>query len=98
MSWTTLQMASVYQALANDGELIQPRIIDSITDADGKEVPQDDPGTTQVVSPETAKTVVDMFRSTYQDDRSEEHTSELQSRFEIVCRLLLEKKKNNSTK
>src|SRR5699024_12030008 len=28
--------------------------------------------------------------------RSEEHTSELQSRFELVCRLLLEKKKNNT--
>src|SRR5699024_12224344 len=27
--------------------------------------------------------------------RSEEHTSELQSRFELVCRLLLEKKKHN---
>src|SRR5438067_8731052 len=27
------------------------------------------------------------------DQRSEEHTSELQSRFDIVCRLLLEKKK-----
>src|SRR5690349_23972332 len=27
-------------------------------------------------------------------DRSEEHTSELQSRREIVCRLLLEKKKH----
>src|SRR5699024_11446792 len=27
--------------------------------------------------------------------RSEEHTSELQSRFDIVCRLLLEKKNNN---
>src|SRR5437868_12133470 len=27
------------------------------------------------------------------DDRSEEHTSELQSRFDLVCRLLLEKKK-----
>src|SRR5690349_22172154 len=27
-------------------------------------------------------------------ERSEEHTSELQSRREIVCRLLLEKKKN----
>src|SRR5699024_11961946 len=26
--------------------------------------------------------------------RSEEHTSELQSRFELVCRLLLEKKNN----
>src|SRR5699024_11335487 len=28
-----------------------------------------------------------------QPNRSEEHTSELQSRFDIVCRLLLEKKK-----
>src|SRR5437868_8985618 len=28
--------------------------------------------------------------------RSEEHTSELQSRFDLVCRLLLEKKKNIS--
>src|SRR5699024_11999061 len=27
------------------------------------------------------------------EQRSEEHTSELQSRFELVCRLLLEKKK-----
>src|SRR5699024_3082713 len=29
--------------------------------------------------------------------RSEEHTSELQSRFDLVCRLLLEKKKNKIT-
>src|SRR2546421_9261932 len=29
--------------------------------------------------------------------RSEEHTSELQSRSDLVCRLLLEKKKNNPT-
>src|SRR5699024_11771217 len=29
----------------------------------------------------------------YLDIRSEEHTSELQSRFDLVCRLLLEKKK-----
>src|SRR5438067_7452004 len=28
-----------------------------------------------------------------EDARSEEHTSELQSRFDLVCRLLLEKKK-----
>src|SRR5699024_12610703 len=28
--------------------------------------------------------------------RSEEHTSELQSRFDLVCRLLLEKKKNEN--
>src|SRR5699024_2925084 len=31
-------------------------------------------------------------------DRSEEHTSELQSRFDLVCRLLLEKKKHNGQK
>src|SRR5947209_12560343 len=31
----------------------------------------------------------------YTNDRSEEHTSELQSRQYLVCRLLLEKKKNN---
>src|SRR6266436_3002985 len=30
--------------------------------------------------------------------RSEEHTSELQSRLHLVCRLLLEKKKINSTR
>src|SRR3989442_10057918 len=31
-----------------------------------------------------------------QEDRSEEHTSELQSRPHLVCRLLLEKKKRKS--
>src|SRR2546422_3133609 len=30
-------------------------------------------------------------------NRSEEHTSELQSRLHLVCRLLLEKKKHNAT-
>src|SRR5689334_24350516 len=31
-------------------------------------------------------------------DRSEEHTSELQSQFHLVCRLLLEKKKKKKQK
>src|SRR2546430_16476067 len=31
------------------------------------------------------------------DPRSEEHTSELQSQSNLVCRLLLEKKKTNTT-
>src|SRR5699024_11837454 len=34
----------------------------------------------------------------YQKTRSEEHTSELQSRFDLVCRLLLEKKNRDNTK
>src|SRR5699024_12596488 len=33
-----------------------------------------------------------MKRSSLGSSRSEEHTSELQSRFDLVCRLLLEKK------
>src|SRR3712207_6964461 len=37
------------------------------------------------------------YRLSYTDVRSEEHTSELQSRQYLVCRLLLEKKKNTIT-
>src|SRR5690606_41892953 len=37
---------------------------------------------------------LDMARARVPDARSEEHTSELQSRENLVCRLLLEKKKN----
>src|SRR5687768_17891823 len=35
---------------------------------------------------------------TFQFQRSEEHTSELQSRLHLVCRLLLEKKKKKKKK
>src|SRR5256886_10463341 len=37
-----------------------------------------------------------VFRSTDGGQRSEEHTSELQSQSNLVCRLLLEKKKKHS--
>ncbi|WP_448856330.1 peptidoglycan D,D-transpeptidase FtsI family protein [Corynebacterium camporealensis] len=67
-SWTTLQMASVYQALANGGERIEPRIIDKVEGANGEEEKQEEPKTTRVVSEKTAKTTVDMFRSVFQDD------------------------------
>src|SRR5438067_10569629 len=36
--------------------------------------------------------------SLVQCSRSEEHTSELQSRFDLVCRLLLEKKKSRAAR
>src|SRR5437868_9596704 len=36
----------------------------------------------------------DLVKAGSARDRSEEHTSELQSRFDLVCRLLLEKKKS----
>src|SRR5207248_10796775 len=36
-------------------------------------------------------------RDAFRSQRSEEHTSELQSPYDLVCRLLLEKKKKNKT-
>src|SRR5437773_8925117 len=46
-----------------------------------------------------AVTLVDrlVFRGHQGQGRSEEHTSELQSHHDLVCRLLLEKKKNTQT-
>lgn len=67
MSWTTLQMASVYQALANEGERIEPRIIDEVSGEDGEDN-HNEPKRTQVVSPETARTTVDMLRAVFQED------------------------------
>src|SRR5699024_11986324 len=49
--------------------------------------PSEQPLVTVLTTPEAAAEAVEPF-----DARSEEHTSELQSRFDIVCRLLLEKK------
>src|SRR5688572_31524992 len=42
--------------------------------------------------------VVLVERLVLEEHRSEEHTSELQSQSNLVCRLLLEKKKTNLTK
>src|SRR5438132_7715843 len=40
--------------------------------------------------------VVPVTRTNFTGARSEEHTSELQSHSDLVCRLLLEKKKTNT--
>src|SRR2546422_2907680 len=45
----------------------------------------------------TGRRVAHRERSVFLEHRSEEHTSELQSRLHLVCRLLLEKKKKNKT-
>src|SRR5207249_6781058 len=42
------------------------------------------------------ETTIIWDRETGEPIRSEEHTSELQSRFDLVCRLLLEKKKGHN--
>src|SRR2546422_1591871 len=52
-----------------------------------------------MMSPSTASSSAGFRTSTELDavERSEEHTSELQSRLHLVCRLLLEKKKTKFT-
>src|SRR3712207_7592815 len=45
-------------------------------------------------APSSSKALAHCFSSSGSSCRSEEHTSELQSRQYLVCRLLLEKKKN----
>ncbi len=68
MSMNLVQMASIYQSLANDGVRVEPRLIKKVTSADGSELPFDAPKETRVVSERTARTVVDMFRSVTQYD------------------------------
>ncbi|WP_116040925.1 peptidoglycan D,D-transpeptidase FtsI family protein [Amycolatopsis palatopharyngis] len=68
LSMTVLQMAGMYQAIANDGLRVEPRIIRSKTSPDGKREPGPPPGTQQVVSPKTADTVKDMMRAVTQNE------------------------------
>src|SRR6266568_6019365 len=49
---------------------------------------------TSAAHPRSPSTRPECIRSVRWSLRSEEHTSELQSQFHLVCRLLLEKKKN----
>src|SRR3712207_8646069 len=58
-------------------------------------VPQSFAATTVVLPFNDLNAVEEAFRN-QGDRRSEEHTSELQSRQYLVCRLLLEKKKTSS--
>src|SRR5258707_7863005 len=51
------------------------------------------------IAPLSGGEAIRLTASTYSEtSRSEEHTSELQSRQYLVCRLLLEKKKKNLTR
>ncbi|MGH3450746.1 MAG: peptidoglycan D,D-transpeptidase FtsI family protein, partial [Haloechinothrix sp.] len=67
LSMTVVQMAGMYQAIANNGLRVEPRIVEATVKPDGTRVPEPAPDTVQVVSPETAETVLKMLRATTQD-------------------------------
>jgi len=68
LSMTLLQMTGMYQAIANDGVRMPPRIIKATVGPDGARTEEPHPDGVRVVSPETARTVRNMLRAVVQRD------------------------------
>ncbi|WP_295625722.1 penicillin-binding protein 2 [uncultured Corynebacterium sp.] len=68
MAMSLLQMTGIFQTIANDGVRVPPRVIKSTTAPDGTVTEAERPEGVEVVSPETARTVRDMFQATLQSD------------------------------
>ncbi|HEX5497096.1 MAG TPA: penicillin-binding protein 2 [Mycobacteriales bacterium] len=66
VSMTILQLASMYQTVANDGVRVPPRIVRSVTGPDGRARPSATPRGVRVVSPKTAQTVRYMMEAVTQ--------------------------------
>jgi len=63
VSVTTLQMASIYQTIANGGVRIPPRIVASVTGPDGRVHPESAPPSTRVISKSTADKMAYMLEA-----------------------------------
>lgn len=70
LSMTVLQMAGMYQTIANNGVRVPPRIIKSITKPDGTVVPTPQPAGIRVISTKAAESVRSMLRSVTQSAKS----------------------------
>ncbi|GEM35427.1 penicillin-binding protein PbpB [Nocardia neocaledoniensis NBRC 108232] len=68
LSMTTLQMTGMYQAIANDGLRIPPRIVKAKVAPDGTRTEELQPDGVRVVSPQTAATLRQIFQATVQKD------------------------------
>lgn len=65
---TPLQMTSAMATIANGGKLITPRVVKSITSADGKTITEFTPTTVrQVISPQTARQLAEALRGVVSD-------------------------------
>lgn len=68
LSMTLLQMAGMYQAIANDGIRIPPRIVKATIAPDGTRTEEQQPNGIQVVNAGTAQVLRNMFRAVVQRD------------------------------
>ncbi|HEX2294220.1 MAG TPA: penicillin-binding protein 2, partial [Actinomycetota bacterium] len=64
---TPLQMASAYATLANDGVWVEPKLLASTMDGDGKMRPSPRPATRRVVSKKTARTMAKILTGVTRD-------------------------------
>ncbi len=67
LSMTTLQMAGMYQAVANDGVRVPPRVVAATITPEGVRTPAPAPEPVRVVSPGTARTLRTMLTAVTQD-------------------------------
>jgi cell division protein FtsI (penicillin-binding protein 3) len=63
VAMTSLQLASMYQTVADDGLRIPPRIVSSVTNPDGSVTPTAQPAGVRVLTPATARTLRTMLES-----------------------------------
>ncbi len=68
LSMTLLQMTGMYQAVANGGLRIPPRIVKAVIAPDGTRTEEKRPDGIRVVSEETARTLRSVFRAVVQRD------------------------------
>jgi cell division protein FtsI (penicillin-binding protein 3) len=67
LSVTALQMAGMYQAVANDGLRVPPRIVAASIGPDGVRTPTPAPDPVRVISPEAARTLRTMLMAVTQN-------------------------------
>jgi cell division protein FtsI (penicillin-binding protein 3) len=75
LSMTVLQMAGMYQAIANDGVRIPPRIVSAEIAPDGSRTATPRPAGIRVVSQQAAHTVRDMLRAVVQNEPGQRGTA-----------------------
>ncbi|MPZ64685.1 MAG: cell division protein FtsI [Pseudonocardiaceae bacterium] len=75
LSMTVLQLAGMYQTIANDGVRVPPRIVRAEIASDGTRTQRPRPEGIRVVSPQTAGTVRDMLQAVVQDEPGQQGTA-----------------------
>ncbi|MDH6115916.1 cell division protein FtsI (penicillin-binding protein 3) [Kitasatospora sp. GAS204A] len=77
LSVNALQATSVYSTIANGGVRVAPSLVAGITGPDGRYTPAAPGAQTQVVKPETAKTLEQMLESVVTDDQGTGNTAQI---------------------